>query len=73
MCIHTRCMLVVEALVVTQTHLLLMQKVTKAYALGHMQGLYRLEKYLNIQDCVHLKILENKICIEKHLKNSQRP
>ena len=32
------------------------------------QVLHKLEKYLNIQDC-H----ENKICLEKYLKNTQRP
>ena len=32
------------------------------------QGLHRLEKYLNIQDC-----LENKTCLEKYLQNTQRP
>ena len=32
-----------------------------------VQGSHRLEKYLNIQDC-----LENKICLENYLKNTQR-
>ena len=32
------------------------------------QVLHLLEKYLNIQDC-----LENKICLEKYLKNTQKP
>ena len=31
------------------------------------QGSHRIEKYLNIQ------VLENKICLEKYLKNTQRP
>ena len=30
------------------------------------QDLHRLEKYLNLQDC--LEVLENKICLKKHLK-----
>ena len=35
------------------------------------QGSHRLEKNLNIQDS--WKVLENKICLEKYLKNTQRP
>ena len=35
-----------------------------------IQGSQRLEKYLNIQDC--LKVFENKICLVKYLKNTQR-
>ena len=31
-----------------------------------LQGSHKLEKYLNIQDC-----LENEICLEKYLKNTQ--
>ena len=32
-----------------------------------LQGSHRLEKYLNIQDCLE-KSLKNKICLEKYLK-----
>ena len=36
------------------------------------QGLHRLEKYLNIQDCLE-KSLKFKIFLEKYLKNTKRP
>ena len=37
-----------------------------------MQGSHRLEKYLNKYMTV-LKVFENKICLEKYLKTTQRP
>ena len=48
-------------------------------AVWSKQGLHRLEKYLNIQDClakslkIKFALKENKICLEKYFKNTQRP
>ena len=38
----------------------------------HLQGSHRLEKYLNIQDCLE-KSLKIKFAVEKYLENTQRP
>ena len=40
--------------------------------LVHLQGPHRLEMYFDVQGCLE-KVIENKICLEKHLKNTQRP
>ena len=38
---------------------------------GVLQGSHKLEKYLNIQDCLEKSLKKN--CFKKYLKNTQRP